>query len=110
MCWEDIEIGRKLESIAYRKPLPADTLTLLASADTRRTRIGFANAVSVLTTVAPQGVTPQPGLGFNCSWITPPLLFTIEEYGQLVCGEWYGITEDNPGDLLVTLQTLRDKK
>lgn len=110
MCWEDMQIGRSLESQAKSVTIPAGQTVVLATADTRRTRIGFANAGSALCFVGCEGFTLAVDRGFYTAQTVPPLLFTVEEYGQLVCGEWRGTNDGSNVDIIVTTQTLRDNK
>lgn len=106
MCWKDIEIGRKQEPFAKSQLLIDSVVATIATADPRRTRIAFASSAAGTTTVGCEGVTPGAEIGWSLATNLPPIVFRVEEYGKLVCGEWKAFADGFNGAIIVTMSSL----
>lgn len=95
MCMEDVRIGRKTYTRTSIVTLQNGAQTELVGFSRNRVALSISSTEvtappAATSIVCPVGGNPTGDAGFAVSGDIPPLLFRIEDYGDVVTMRWLG--------------------
>jgi len=105
MCLEDIHLGRALNSETRTVNLPIGVATRIAAADPKRVRM-LISAAGFTCNYAPSQIGITINLGIRVATTAPPLMLRVEDIGNAITQEWFGIANGGNADPVIITSTL----